>query len=293
MYLYNIAVLLTCHNRKEKTLCCLRNLFSCALPENHELHVYLTDDGSTDGTAESVKEKFPEVKIIQGNGNLFWNRGMRLAWETAAKERAYDFYLWLNDDTNLYSNALIELLQVSNSKNNDSIICGTTCAVGNKENITYGGGKIVNGNTISIPNGDGNVVFIPNGKEQECECFNGNVVLIPKYVFDKVGFNDSHYNHSFGDIDYGLFARKKGIKSYVSPSIIGECEGHSEKIPIWDNSKYSFKRRWRNLHSPFGLNPAELFYFNKKHFGILLAIRRHISIYIRVIFPELWHKIRK
>jgi len=281
MCLNNIAVLLTCHNRKEKTLCCLHNLFSCALPEGHELHVYLTDDGSTDGTADGVKEKFPEVKIIQGNGSLFWNRGMHLAWETAAKERNYDFYLWLNDDTNLYSNALAELLQISKNKNDKSIICGSTCSVNDKKTITYSGGKFANGI----------IHLIPNGTEQECECFNGNIVLIPKYVFGEVGFNDSFYNHSFGDIDYGLFARKKGIKSFVSPNIAGECEGHSEKVPIWDNSKYSLKVRWKNLHSPLGLNPTELFYFNKKHFGILFAIRRHISIYIRVVFPRLWRKL--
>jgi len=279
MDLNNIAVLLTCHNRKEKTLCCLQNLFSCALPENHKLHIYLTDDGSTDGTADAVKEKFPEVKIIQGNGKLFWNRGMHLAWETAAKERNYDFYLWLNDDTNLYSNALTELLQVASAKNNESIICGTTCYKGT---TTYSGGKFVNGI----------VRLVPNGEAQECECFNGNVVLIPKYVFDKIGFNDSFYNHSFGDLDYGLFARKKGIKLYLSPKIMGECEGHSEKLPVWDNPEYSFKKRWQNLHSPLGLNPVELFHFNKKHFGILFAIRRYISIYIRVIFPGLWHKIK-
>jgi len=278
----NIAVLLACHNRKEKTLCCLRSLFSCTLPENCELHVYLTDDGSTDGTAEGVKEKFPDVKIVQGNGNLFWNRGMNLAWKTAAKERDYDFYLWLNDDTNLYSNSLAELFQVSQSKNNKSIICGSTSAVSDKKTITYGGGKFINGI----------VILVPNGKAQECECFNGNVVLIPKYIFNKVGFNDSFYNHSFGDIDYGLTAQKKGIESYVSPNILGECEGHSEKIPIWDNSEYSLKKRWQNLHSPLGLNPRELFYFNKKHFGILFAIRRHISIYIRVVFSGLWHKIK-
>jgi GT2 family glycosyltransferase len=279
----NIAILLTCHNRKEKTICCLRSLFACTVPENCDFSVYLVDDGSTDGTSESIRNNFPKVKIIQGNGNLFWNRGMNLAWNTAAKERNYDFYLWLNDDTNLYSNALMELIQVAQTKSNESIVCGSTCAINNKEHITYSGGKFVNGI----------VHLTPNGKIQECECFNGNIVLIPKHVFEKIGFNDFFYNHSFGDLDYGLTAKNKGIKSFVSPSILGECDEHLEKNPIWNNPKYTMKKRWQSLHSPLGLNPKELFHFNKKHFGIIFAIRRHISIYVRILFPKLWQMLKK
>ena len=81
-----IAVLLTCHNRSEKTTACLHSLFQCYLPSDFVLDVFLVDDGSTDGTAELVTEKFPKVIIIHGDGNLFWNRGMHLAWSYASKK---------------------------------------------------------------------------------------------------------------------------------------------------------------------------------------------------------------
>lgn len=62
-----IAVLLTCFNRKNKTLACLKSLFGI-IPN---CHVYLVDDKSTDGTSEAIKQNFPQVKIIKGDGNLF------------------------------------------------------------------------------------------------------------------------------------------------------------------------------------------------------------------------------
>ena len=93
-----ISVLLTCHNRKEKTLICLRKLFEQDV-RNVEFDVFLVDDGCTDGTAEAVREEFPKIHIIQGDGSLFWNRGMCLAWEEARKNGAHDAVLWLNDDT--------------------------------------------------------------------------------------------------------------------------------------------------------------------------------------------------
>ena len=48
----NIAAILTCFNRKEKTLVCLRSLFSI-IPN---IEVYLTDDGCTDGTFDIVNQ---------------------------------------------------------------------------------------------------------------------------------------------------------------------------------------------------------------------------------------------
>ena len=94
-----IAVLLTVHNRKEKTLKCLSELYSQQLSKEYKLIIYLTNDGCTDGTPEAVKANFPDVIIVNGDGSLFWNRGMYKAWTVASSDKDYDFYLWLNDDT--------------------------------------------------------------------------------------------------------------------------------------------------------------------------------------------------
>jgi GT2 family glycosyltransferase len=303
---YTIAALITCHNRKEKTLCCLRNLLACPLPESYELYVYLVDDGSTDGTAEGVKDNFPSVKIIQGNGNLYWNRGMNLAWKTAVKERDYDFYLWLNDDVILYSNSLIELLETSQIKNNESIICGATCAINNENQITYSGAKLTSKyNFIHI---------IPNGKIQECDRFCGNIVLISRYIFGKIGFNDIYFIHGIGDFDYALRVKKAGLKSFVSPNILGECNGHYDyalevkktglkpfifpnalgkcdshyTLPTYLNPKCSLYSRWKDLHSPRTPHPKEAFYYNRRCFGLLFAIYKYISNYIWTLSPKLW-----
>lgn len=83
----SIAVLLTVHNRKEKTLRCLQNLFKQEIPADYLIDVYLTDDGCTDGTPEAIRAQYPQVHIIKGNGNLFWNRGMYTAWEAATKAK--------------------------------------------------------------------------------------------------------------------------------------------------------------------------------------------------------------
>ena len=120
-----LAVLMTCHNRREKTLRCLTSLFSCRPEAGLELSVYLVDDGSSDGTGDAVRQAYPSVSVIRGDGTLFWNRGMRKAWEDALKKNA-DFYLWLNDDTVLYPSALVHLLEASRQMEHLAVICGST-----------------------------------------------------------------------------------------------------------------------------------------------------------------------
>ncbi len=273
--MFQIATLLTCHNRKEKTLACLQTLYSCVLPDEYKIEVFLVDDGSTDGTSQILNTKFPQVNIIQGDGNLFWNRGMNLAWQTAAKTKDYDYYLWLNDDTLLNSNAIIALLNTANIFENKSIIVGTTSSIEDVQKVTYGGRYM-----------DGKLLFSYE-KAGECNFFNGNIVLISNYIFSIVGYNDPVFHHALGDFDYGLRAKKLGVSSFVAPDILGSCDLHLS-LPDWRNPEICFFKRWKAFRSPLGQNPEEFFIFEKRHAGYYKAIVHYLTNHLRVLWPRLW-----
>lgn len=199
----SIAVLLTVHNRREKTMACLNGLYSQTTPEGSEIYTYLTDDGCTDGTVEAVQEEYPQVNIVKGDGTLFWNRGMHAAWKAATKVQDYDYYLWLNDDTFLYPDAIAYMLQSSHKFGDKNIIVGATCSKEAPNETTYAGFN-------------GKKFVRVNGTFQKLQKFNGNFVLIPRFVYDVLGMNDPYYRHSYGDIDYGLRANKAGISCYLT-----------------------------------------------------------------------------
>ena len=270
----NIAVLLTCHNRKEKTLFCLNALYNCIVPENYVLEVFLVDDGSTDGTAQAVKENFSQVTIIKGNGNLYWNQGMRLAWETAAKTKEYDFYLWLNDDTILIKNSVELLLNKSELIGSKQILIGATIS-NNSIDVTYSGYKNYNRK------------LCPNGDWQECDYFNGNIVLVPKKVFKSVGYLDPKFQHALGDFDYGRRAVKLGFINLLAPESLGHCETNEIK-PVWRDLKIPLFKRLKYLYSPLGNDPREFFIIDNRENGLIKAIFHYFTIHLRAIFPMLW-----
>jgi len=272
-----ISALLTCFNRKETTLHCLRQLFKqSGINQIFILKIYLVDDGSTDGTGAAILKEFPMVNLLYGTGNLYWNRGMHMAWSAASKGDN-DHYLWVNDDTYLFQNTIVNLLEASFQKNNKAIICGTTCSSSDYTKTTYGG--------IGL---DGKFMT-PDGTIQKCDHFVGNCVLIPHSVFNILGPLDPFFHHAIGDVDYGLRAKKRGIESFITPDFIGVCEQH-DTLPTWCLAERPFNERIKSLYSPLGnSHPYYYFVFIKRHYGLFKAVKNYLTIHLRVTIPKLWN----
>ena len=232
------AILITCYNRIEKTLKCLDNLFKASIPDKATFDVYLVDADSPDQTGKIIKEKYPQINVIPGGRSLYWNRGMRLAWEHAHKNHDYDFYLWLNDDTFIKEKALNIIFDNYYNLLNDGIeaIVSGVCHGKDANEITYGGLNKINGQLLT-----------PNGTVQQCRYINGNFTLVSKKIFSSVGFLSYKYNHGGGDFDYGLRAIKSGFKCYISSSILAECIIDPMEVLDWFNPEKSLYKRSRKL----------------------------------------------
>jgi len=269
-----LAVLLTVFNRKIQTLSCLERLYAQTIPDGVIMHVYLTNDGCTDGTPEAIREQFPEVNIIDGDGTLFWNRGMWTAWNAASKAREYDWYLWLNDDTDLLPNAIYCLLEDSNLQGNTpNIVVGATKA-SDSDKLTYGGR--IKG-----------VIQPCDGKVHKIDYFNGNIVLVNKAAFGILGKLDYYFTHSRGDFDYALRAKKANVVMLQHGRILGICDKHA--VPdVWSNSKVPVCKRWKMLHRPNGMPPHEIFHLENRHYGFAKACFHYITTYLHCLFPALW-----
>jgi GT2 family glycosyltransferase len=258
-----LSVLMTCHNRKLTTLACLDALFQCDLPEGLLLEVFLVDDGSTDGTADAVRAAFPRVRVLSGESNLFWCRGMHKAFEIAMQGEG-DYYLWLNDDTTLLPDALSRLFASETvlSERKPAIVVGSTVDAKTGE-LTYGG--VVRTSAVK-PISFQRVV--PSHEPQLCDSMNGNIVLIPAEVANAVGNLDPIFEHAMGDTDYALRARQLGFEVWVGPGIYGSCSANPD-IGTYLDAHQSLLRRWRQMMSRKGLPWRSWLVLTRRHAGPL------------------------
>jgi GT2 family glycosyltransferase len=253
-----VCAVLTVFNRRQKTLRTLRSFFR----QGHglDLSAVLMDDGSTDGTADAVQAEFHNVTVLKGNGSLYWTRGMATAFKTACSFDV-DYYLWLNDDTVLYPDALRMLLAdaASTGNPNGCIIIGSARDPETGV-LSYGG---VRANSKWHP---GSFIRIdPKTEVQSCDAMNGNVVLISASAAQTTGSIDERFSHSMGDYDYGLRAVGAGVTVVSGRGFHGECP-RNPWGSLWHESM-SICERYKRINSPKGLPMKEWAYFLKKHGG--------------------------
>lgn len=273
----SIAVLITSHNRREKTIACLKALSLSELPQDVKLEVILVDDGSTDGTPDAVRTDFPKVEILQGGGTLFWNRGMHWAFDHAMKI-GFDFYIWLNDDTILYTDAISRLInmhgQLTKRHGLKVLVVGSTHD--NEGRLSYGGSVASN----KLRRFNYSKVW-DAVEPVECHVMNGNCVLIPHAIVECVGNLDPVFEHAMGDTDYALRVRALGGRVFVAPGFIGQCSTNPNKNTYWDR-ELSLRDRWFHIIGRKGLPPRSFFAFMRRHGGPLWHVR-FLWPYIRLL----------
>ena len=268
-----IAILMTCYNRVDTTIVCLRQLFLQTIPEGASFDIWLVDDGSPDETGVRVKSEYPQVNVIKSPGNLYWCRGMRLAWEAAAKSYDYDAYLWLNDDVMLYDFALLTVLADYKATGEMSVIIGAFHQKLGGNEISYG---------VSASSG-GKVV--PQGKVIQTNGFmSGNFVFVPRGVFKRVGPIYGGYYHAYGDYDYGMMLTRAGIPQYCSSSVLGVCPQQADRYLHFEGRNVF--QRLKLLYEPKGYCLHDAVLFKYRNWGCVRAILTGLHVVFKVLLAK-------
>ena len=119
---------------------------------------------------------------------------------------------------------------------------------------------------------------------EPCDIFNGNLVLVPDFVYRRLGTLDRIYSHSFGDFDYGVRAAKKNLTAVVAPGVLAECD-RNEALPKWRDPAFSLKVRYASIMGPKGRPFKEQFIYDFRAFGPVRAMLHFLSLNLKVLFP--------
>jgi GT2 family glycosyltransferase len=212
---------------------------------------------------------------MRGDGSLFWAKGMALA---ASAARDYDFLLWLNDDVVLDAGALTRLLGTYRSLADpeENLLVVGALRDPHSGAVTYSG--IARGSSLRPMHF---TRVVPDGRPVPADTMNGNLVLVPRSVVERVGHVDGGFSHGMADYDYGLRARALGCEIWVAPETLGTC-AHNPTAEGWNNPSLPMGTRWRLMCSPKGLPPRSWWRFTRRHAGSMWLVY-WLSPYIRFL----------
>ncbi|MFH2001655.1 MAG: glycosyltransferase, partial [Planctomycetota bacterium] len=107
-FMIRLSVIILSWNTKTLLEACLNSFFQAGLP--YDPDVIVVDNGSGDGSPESVAERFPEVRLIRNTHNMGYAQGINVG----LNEVRGDFVLLLESDTEVRPGAfeiLVDFLQ--------------------------------------------------------------------------------------------------------------------------------------------------------------------------------------
>lgn len=96
----DVSIILVSYNTKELTKNCIKSIYEKT--EGLNFDILVTDNASSDGSGQMIKEEFPDVKLIESPENLGFGKANNLAM----KQSDAEYVFLLNTDTVLLNNAV-------------------------------------------------------------------------------------------------------------------------------------------------------------------------------------------
>ncbi|MGN0347051.1 MAG: glycosyltransferase family 2 protein [Lachnospiraceae bacterium] len=270
-----VMILLTCYNRREKTLSCIKSIGN--QNPSYDLTFVVTDDNSRDNTVPALRELPYQFVFLKGDGKLFWNGGMRKALDYALEHlESLDYVMLINDDVVFFPN-MVDNLYHRLMENEAEVVVGATKTA---ENTTSYGGVLMTSRHFAKYR-----LVDPSPSPVYCDTFNGNCVFMSSEIFRQVGNLDEHYIHSMSDYDYGMSIRRKGFRIINTKDYVGVCEDNAVE-GSWRDTSLPRKKRMELKEGPKGLPKHDWYYFIKKNYGFIPACYHSITPYLRILLGK-------
>ena len=127
-YEMDLSVVIVTYSSERDIAACLESVYAHA--PSFRFEVIVVDNASPDDTARIVRERFPQVRLIEADGNVGFARGNNLG----LRARKGEFALLLNPDTLVEGNALEEMVRFMRTEERVGVVgCRLVDGNGNPE----------------------------------------------------------------------------------------------------------------------------------------------------------------
>ena len=214
-----VSAIIVNWNGKDVLSECLQSLLK---QEYENLEIWVSDNGSEDGSQAMLKEIYPSVHLLENSENL----GFGSAVNRALVKAAGDYFLFLNNDLELKPDCVGHLVDLLESDKRigaaiPKILYHRDVQVPDSSTMINSFGVLVNYTGIAYPNLLGQQ---DKGELSLTETACGGIFMFSREVYERVGGFDEDLFLYHEDHDLSWRIRLAGWKLMVTPKSV--CHHH-------------------------------------------------------------------
>lgn len=217
------------------------------------LELVIVDDGSSDLTESYLREQ-SSVKVISGDGNLWWTGALYLAVEEIlSRSEEVDYILTVNNDC-VFGKNYVEKLVAAGGLDKKSITGSVILDINDRKkvigagvNIDWSARRVVVPKTRFVENSKDNISI-----DTDTDALPTKGTLFPVKVFKEIGnFDKRNFPHYLSDYEFTIRAKSRGYnlqvnheaKIYTDTSRSGLGREVPEKITLKEFKSLMFTKR--------------------------------------------------
>jgi GT2 family glycosyltransferase len=248
-----ISIVIVTWNCRAHTSNCLKTIQT---NENIRFEVIVRDNGSEDGTLQTIQKDYPWVKLV-GDGQ---NVGFSAANNEAINQAEGEYLLLLNPDTELPPHALLEFVDIARRNHDQAMIVPTLLNSDGTLQPSRHSFLTIWGNIRGILKVIRRWLSL---KERQQELTVGWAIgacwFLPEKVYRRVGPLDANIFMYGEDMDYCWRIHQAGFPIVWAPHIKVIHHGNVSGIQKWGTRQLARANQG-------------LIYFWMKHFGLLYTL---------------------
>jgi GT2 family glycosyltransferase len=223
-------------NGRDETLECLASLGHVTYPS---MSVLVVDNGSSDGSQEAIRQKYPEVTLLETGSNLRFAGGNNVGIRFALGRGAEQIVL-LNNDTTVDPEFLGAMTAALQSWPGAGIVAPKILYSADPGHVWYAGGEISFWTGTMRHRG----IRQPDGERFDRPCETGYAsgccLMVTRTTVETIGLLDESYFMYSEDADWSLRARQAGFRVLYEPrarvwhKVSVSAGGHLSAFKVWN-----------------------------------------------------------
>ncbi len=251
-----VSIIIVSYNTRDLLLDCLRSIY--ALDDGFEKEVFVVDNASADGSAEAVRQTFPQVRLRASGENLGFSKANNLALAQCTG----DYVLVLNPDTVVEGDVFPKMADYLDSHPDVGVVsCKLVMADGSLDLACrrsfpslWDGFCRASGLSALFPGSSlfarYNLTYLDENETYEVDSVVGAFMFIRRQALDEVGLLDEKFFMYGEDLDWCYRFEHAGWKVVYHPAAtVLHLKGRSSDqctermIPVSFESMETFCRK--------------------------------------------------